>query len=159
MRVNSWWWLIQMTPLKASTLALSDSSPPGWRGGCRGWQVAVDHLQEALSIYRDIGSIGGEVTVLNEAGALSRERGDLGEARSRHQQALDLARAIDSSWDEVNALAGLGRYALADDGTAEGEAGLRRALMIFQRIGSAEAAGVSAELDALSGLGQGRSMV
>lgn len=35
--------------------------------------------------------------------------------------------------------------------TAEGEAGLRQALAIFQRIGAAEAADVSAELDALPG--------
>ena len=123
------------------------------------WQVAFQHLQEALGIYRDIGSLGGEVTALNEAGALNRDRGDLGEARSYHQRALDLARAIDSSWDEAQALAGLSRCALADGRIAEGVAGLRQALMIFQRIGSAEATGVSAELDALSGPGQAHSML
>ena len=45
-------------------------------------------------------------------------------------------------------LAGLGRCALAAGHTDEAAEMLRQALEIFQRIGAAEAAGVSAELDA-----------
>jgi tetratricopeptide (TPR) repeat protein len=56
------------------------------------YPAAARDLQEALSIYRDIGERGGEVEALNEAGTLSRARGALGEAGSFHQQALDLAR-------------------------------------------------------------------
>jgi class 3 adenylate cyclase len=48
------------------------------------------------------------------------------------------------------ALAGLGRCALAGGHAAETEDRLRRALEIFQRIGAAEAAEVSAELQALA---------
>jgi tetratricopeptide (TPR) repeat protein/transcriptional regulator with XRE-family HTH domain len=114
------------------------------------YPAAAGNLEEALGIYRDIGDRGGEVTTLNEAGTLSRAGDDLSQAGACHKQSLDLARQIGSAWDEAHALAGLGRCALADGRTAEAEAGLRQALAIFQRIGAAEAADVSAELDALS---------
>jgi tetratricopeptide (TPR) repeat protein len=95
----------------------------------------------------------GHYRALNESGALSRARDDLGQARSCHQQALDLARQIGSPLNEAHALAGLGRCALAAGRTAEAETGLRQALEIFRRIGTAEAADVRAELDALPGKG------
>lgn len=78
-------------------------------------------------------------------------RGDPGQARLCHQQALDLAREIGIAWDEAHALAGLARCAPAA-GQPEQAAGLlRQALEIFRRIGAAEAAGIAAELDALAG--------
>ena len=107
-------------------------------------------LEEALGIFRDLGDRGGEAGALNEAGTLHRARGDLSQAGSCHQQALDLARQIGSSWDQAHALAGLGRCVLATGHTAEAEGRLRQALEIFQRIGAAEAADVSAELQALT---------
>ena len=90
------------------------------------------------------------VDLLNETGTLHRVRGDLGQAESCHRQALDLARQIESPWDEAHALAGLGRCALAADRAAEAADGLRQALEIFQRIGAAETADVCAELQALT---------
>jgi hypothetical protein len=65
-------------------------------------------------------------------------------------QALDLAREFGSSWDQAHALAGLGRCARAAGRAANAEASLRQTREIFQRIGAAEASGVSAELDALT---------
>jgi hypothetical protein len=65
-----------------------------------------------------------------------------------HQQALEQARAIASPWTEAQALAGLGRCALAAGHTERAAQMLRNALEIFQRIGAVEAAAVSAELDA-----------
>ncbi len=112
---------------------------------------AARDLEESLGIFRDLGDRGGEVTVINQAGGLHRVRGDLGQARACHQEALDLARQIGSMWDEAHALAGLGRCALADGRIAEGDGDLRQALEIFQRIGTAEAAEVAGELDALPG--------
>lgn len=53
--------------------------------------------------------------------------------------------------EEAHALVGLGRCALGTGRTADGEAGLRQALAILQRIGAAEAPDVSAELGALPG--------
>jgi hypothetical protein len=60
-----------------------------------------------------------------------------------------MAREIDSSSDEAQALAGLGRCALAagDLSGARDLLGLSR--RIFEQIGAAEAADVAAELTAL----------
>jgi tetratricopeptide (TPR) repeat protein/transcriptional regulator with XRE-family HTH domain len=110
---------------------------------------AAEALEQALGICREIGNRDGEIEALNEMGALHRVRGELARAEECHQEALELALAIHSSWDEANARASLGRCALAGGRTADGESGLRKALAIFQRLGSAEASGVSAELDAL----------
>jgi tetratricopeptide (TPR) repeat protein/transcriptional regulator with XRE-family HTH domain len=112
---------------------------------------AARDLQEALDIARQIGSPNTEVAALNESGTLSRIRGDLGHACSSHQQALDLARQLGIPLDEAHALTGLGRCARAESRTVDAEDKLRQALAILQRIGAAEAADVSAELDALPG--------
>jgi tetratricopeptide (TPR) repeat protein len=111
---------------------------------------ATEALEAALSILRDLGDRGGEAETLNEAGTLHRFRGDLDQAVAYHRQALDLARVIDSPWDEAQALAGLGRCALAADRPADAQAGLRQAAAIFRRIGAAEASGIAAELDAFA---------
>ena len=123
-----------------------------FRGVGRVRQV-LPATQEALGIYQDLGNRAAQITALNEAGTLSRTRGDLGRAWSCHQQALDLARQIGSPLEEAHTLAGLGRCALAGGRTAEAEDRLRQALAIFQRIGAAGAADGTAELDALSGAG------
>jgi tetratricopeptide (TPR) repeat protein/transcriptional regulator with XRE-family HTH domain len=112
---------------------------------------AARDLQEALGLSRGIGNWHAEATILNEAGILSRTGGDLSQARSYHQQALDLARQMSIPLEEAHALAGFGRCALLAGHTAEAEEGLRQAMAIFQRIGSAETADVSTELDALHG--------
>jgi tetratricopeptide (TPR) repeat protein len=108
-------------------------------------------MERALGTYRDIGDRGGEAEALNERGTLHRVSGDLARAEGCHRQALDLARAIASSWDEAHALAGLGRCALAAGHATQAVALLRQALEIFQRIGAAEAGDVSRELTALTG--------
>jgi Tfp pilus assembly protein PilF len=64
---------------------------------------------------------------------------------------LDLARRLGIALEEARALAGLGRCARAAGRTAEAEDRLRQALAILRRIGAAEAADVSAELDARPG--------
>jgi tetratricopeptide (TPR) repeat protein/transcriptional regulator with XRE-family HTH domain len=120
------------------------------------WRLTGDYpgaagaLEAALGIYRDLSDRLGQANALNEMGALHRVRGDLAQAETCHRQALDLAREIDSSWDEACTLAGLARCALAAGRTADAADGLRQAQQIFDRIGAAEAAGVAAELDALT---------
>ena len=88
--------------------------------------------------------------MLNMTGTLQRTRGRLGLAETCHQQALNLARQNENSWDEAHALAGLARCALADGRAAEAKSGLLQALEIFQRIGADEARGISAELATLT---------
>jgi len=112
---------------------------------------AAQALEQALGICRDLGERGGEAETLNERGTLHRVSGELARAEGCHQQALELARAIASSWDQAHALAGLGRCAIAaGHATQAGGVLLRQALGIFQRIGTAEAPDLLAELDALT---------
>ena len=92
-----------------------------------------------------------EAAALNESGTLSRIRGDLGQARACHQQALDLARQIGTRWRRRTRWPAWAACALAAGHTATAEDLLRQALAIFQRIGAAETAGLTAELDALPG--------
>ncbi len=115
------------------------------------YPAAAQDLEQALSIYRDLGDRGGEAEALNKRGTLHRVSGDLAQAEGCHQRALDLARAIASSWDEAHALAGLGRCALTAGQANQAGDMLRQALEIFQRIGTAETAEVSAELQAITG--------
>jgi tetratricopeptide (TPR) repeat protein len=75
----------------------------------------------------------------------------LKQARACHQEVLEAARDLSNVLLEANALAGLGRCALAEGRSAEAADWLRQALAIFQRIGTTEAATVAAELDALQG--------
>jgi Tfp pilus assembly protein PilF len=77
-------------------------------------------------------------------------RSDLELAQSYHQHALDLARDIDSPWDQAQALAGMGRCAQAAGLAADAERSLRRALKILQDAGTAEARIIASELDALT---------
>jgi tetratricopeptide (TPR) repeat protein len=81
---------------------------------------------------------------------LHRISGYLAQAEGCHQQALDLARAIASPWDEAHALAGLGRCALAADQATRAGVLLQQALEIFQQTGAAEALDLLAELDTLT---------
>ncbi len=112
---------------------------------------AAEAIEEAIAICRELGDRGGEAEGLNEEGALYRACDELDRAATCHRQALDLALAIDSPWDEACALAGLGRCALATGHIADARAYLEQAQRIFHRTGAAEAIGIKAELQALTG--------
>jgi DNA-binding SARP family transcriptional activator len=114
---------------------------------------AAQVLGEAVAVLREIGDRGAEAEALNETGALHLARGEPGPARDCHQQALELARAVGSPWDEAGALAGLARCDRADGRLAAATAGLRQAEQIFERICAADAAGLAAELEALTRAG------
>jgi tetratricopeptide (TPR) repeat protein len=121
------------------------------------YPAAAQALDQALGIYRDLGNRDGEAGALNHTGTLHRVSGDLAQAEECHQRALDLARATASAWDEAHALAGLGRCTLAAGHAPQAGTLLRQALEIFQRLGAAEAPGLLAELDALTGPGADRT--
>jgi hypothetical protein len=108
-------------------------------------------VREALALSRDLGDLGGEAEILNEAAVVYWIRDDLPLADAYHRQALDLALKIASPLDEAHARAGLGRNALAAGRPAEAERLLRQAREILLRIGAAEAPAVAAELDFLTG--------
>jgi DNA-binding SARP family transcriptional activator len=114
---------------------------------------AAQVLGESVAVLREIGDRGAEAEALNETGALHLARGAPGPARDCHEQALGLARAVGSPWDEAGALAGLARCDRADGRLAAAAAGLREAERIFERIGAGDAAGLAAELTELTRAG------
>ena len=123
------------------------------------YQSAATALERALQLYRSLGDRLGEVETLNELGTLYRIESDLDQANSCHQRALDLARQIGSVSDEAHALAGLGRCALSAGHSTAAERNLRQAWEILQRIGAAEAATLSTELNALTDVGKSRNIL
>lgn len=110
---------------------------------------AGEAVETALGIYRGIGDRGGTAEALNEAGTVHRLRGRLGQAEAAHREALEVARAIDSTWDEAHAWAGLGRCAQAGHRLSDARTCLERAQQAFRRIEADELPGIMAELDAL----------
>jgi DNA-binding SARP family transcriptional activator len=113
------------------------------------YEAAARSLAEALDIHEGHGHRGGVAETLNATGNLHRLLGDIAVAIKSHQQALDLAREIAVPQEEARALTGLGRCAVATGDTPAAAALLREAHAIFERIGSAEAADIAAELNDL----------
>ena len=112
---------------------------------------AARALEEALGLYRDLGDRGGEVEALNKHRHAAQGRA-VTCARPGH------ATSRPSTWPARSAAPGMrptrwpawagARWPPAN--IAEAADRLRPALEIFQRIGAAEAAEVSAELKALT---------
>jgi class 3 adenylate cyclase len=117
----------------------------GLEGPVRIFQLAAAGLQGEFPALRTVpGGAAAATRTLHRVG------GDLAQAEGCHRQSLDLARHTGKSWDEAHGLTGLGRCAMAAGHATQAEVLLREALEIFQRVGAAEAAEVSAELQALS---------
>jgi tetratricopeptide (TPR) repeat protein/transcriptional regulator with XRE-family HTH domain len=114
------------------------------------YPAALATLTRALELHRELGSRHGEIVALNSLGELAAETGDAGQARDHHDRALSMAREIGAPPEEARALAGVGR-SLLPGRPAEAAAHLRRALEIYQRIGSPDAREVRDLLGRLGG--------
>nr|WP_269440664.1 tetratricopeptide repeat protein [Micromonospora tarapacensis] len=106
-------------------------------------------LEQALTIFRDIGDQLGEVESLNPIASLHLIAGDPQQARFHHHQALQIARTINSTLEQARALEGIGRCELATSNMKTAITTLRQALGIYQRMGTAEAPRLAAELNIL----------
>ena len=107
--------------------------------------AAEDTLKGALDLYRDLGHRLGQAEVLNNLGdcyAVS----DPAQACAHHQQALEIARSISAILEEARALEGIGNCEILETGPGYDGVYLRRALGLYQQIGSPHAARVSETL-------------
>ena len=109
--------------------------------------AAVGLLEQARDIYRGVGDRHGESVTLIETGAMHLTRGDPKQARAHYQRAMQLARTIGSQLEEARALEGIGKCATAIHAADADRKTLRQALEIYQRIGSADARRLAAEID------------
>jgi hypothetical protein len=109
------------------------------------------HLFTSVSSYPQEPGSRRNLDILSSRWA--RLEGDLGRVGECQRQALAIARAIASSWDEAHALAGLGRRAIVLGDCARGEKYLRVAHAVFLGMGAADAGSLNDEVCAL---GRGR---
>jgi Tfp pilus assembly protein PilF len=92
-----------------------------------------------LEQFRDLGDRLGQAEALNNLGELLCQTQTAQRALDHHSQALAIAHEIGAPLEEARALEGIGRCHLHDGNSGEGAAYLRRALMIYRRIGAADA--------------------
>lgn len=111
------------------------------------YAAATSSLREALRIYRHVGHLHGQAETLNSLGMLLLVLGD-SRCRTRHLQALRLARTLHNPLEEARALEGVANYLLTQSESDDGIETLRHAQVIYQRIGAPEADAVRARLDA-----------
>ena len=81
--------------------------------GGPGLDVAAERMTEAIEHARHDGTPGALVEPLTAEGHLAKAHGDLAQARTHYEEALDMARAAGDAWGAGNALFQCGALALA----------------------------------------------
>jgi tetratricopeptide (TPR) repeat protein len=104
-------------------------------------------LEEALTLFRDVGDRHGQAEVLISVGALLADTSGPTHGLTRLTDALGIARDIGAPEYEADALDGIGRCYIQACDTAAARTHLRQALEIYQRIGSPGAERVQKTLD------------
>jgi tetratricopeptide (TPR) repeat protein/transcriptional regulator with XRE-family HTH domain len=102
-------------------------------------RAAAETLAQALELHRDLGNQLGIAEVLNNLGELWLASAASAKARKYYDQALQTATEITSPLEEARALEGIGRCHLQDGQSEEGATSLRKALVIYNRVGSPNA--------------------
>ena len=103
------------------------------------YAAASASLQQALELYRELGSPLGEADVLISLGELSSRTTGTHEARSHHARALAIARDVGAPLTEAWALEGIGDSHLQDGNPRAAASYLHQALTIYQRIEAPDA--------------------
>jgi tetratricopeptide (TPR) repeat protein/transcriptional regulator with XRE-family HTH domain len=103
------------------------------------YTTAAATLVHALRLYRDLGIRDGEAEVLNTLGEMCLAADTPSEGRVHHEEALTVARTIESLPNQARALEGIGRCRLRDGYSDTATEPLHEALVIYQRIGSPHA--------------------
>ncbi len=100
------------------------------------YEAASTNLAEALQLFSELEDRLGQAQVLNHLGELALASSTSAEALRLHERALALAASIPSSQEEAASLEGIGRCLLRDGEIENAAVQLRRALAIYEKIGS-----------------------
>ena len=110
-----------------------------------GYPAATASVTEAIELFRDLGSRYDLAMALNSLGELSSRTSATQEARSRHSQALAIARELGAHLEEARA--GRNRPQPSPPGPCRSHRAPPAALEIYQGIGAPGARRVQDTLD------------
>jgi tetratricopeptide (TPR) repeat protein len=96
-------------------------------------EEARRRYEEALPLYRQVGSVLGEANCIQRLGDIALRRSDYGEARRRYEEALPLYRQVGSVLGEANCIQSLGDIALARSEHGEARHRYEEALALYER--------------------------
>lgn len=95
---------------------------------------AIATVSTALTMFRELGDRPGEARALNSLGELALAVGAVGQARSRHDQALVIVKSMNAPREQARALEGLGRCHIREAQPVPGCDLLRQALAIYEQM-------------------------
>ncbi len=100
------------------------------------YQSAIEHLDQALTLYRQHGNDFGEANVLNDLGLVHTRSGDFAAGYEYDQEALDLSQAADLPLSTLGALLLLGEHALLQGDYAQSQRLYTQSLGILNILNS-----------------------
>jgi tetratricopeptide (TPR) repeat protein len=90
--------------------------------------------EEALPLFRQIGSVLGEANCIQSLGDIALRRSQHDEARARYEEALPLYRQVGSVLGEANCIRSLGDIALQQGQPDKAKRSFIKALELYERI-------------------------
>ncbi len=99
------------------------------------WFLAVEHFEQALGLFREIGDRLGEASARKAIGDVQQFRDERDAALESYQKALGLFREIGDRLGEASVYASLGKLQIVSGQAQEGLQTLQNALNIYGEIG------------------------
>jgi tetratricopeptide (TPR) repeat protein len=96
---------------------------------------AIALVDEARSVYADIGDVLGEANCIQSLGDIALHQSDHASAQARYQEALPLYRRVGSVLGEANCIKSLGNIALERSDHASAQVCYEEALPLYRRVG------------------------
>jgi tetratricopeptide (TPR) repeat protein len=96
---------------------------------------ARQRYEEALALFRQVGSVHGKANCIKSLGHIALERSQHAESRQRYEEALPLFRQVGDVLGEANCIQSLGDIALVRSQHPEARQRYEEALPLFRQIG------------------------
>lgn len=123
----------QINDSSAEARALASLGLSYFWQGC--YQQAIEHHQQALTLYRELGDRVGEADVLTRLGLVYQQQGSHQQATQLHERALTIFRELGHRDGEANVLDDLGVAYWHQGRYKEAAEHLEQALTLFRAIG------------------------
>jgi tetratricopeptide (TPR) repeat protein len=110
------------------------------------YEEGIEHCQQGLAIFRELGYRRGEANVLDSLGEAYQRLGRTTDAIASFQQSLSAFREIGDQYNQAETLARLATARQADGDSRAARDCLRKALAILTDLNHPDAAGIAARL-------------